>query len=586
MSFWGELKRRNVFKVGVAYIIVGWLILQVASITFPALKLPGWVLTFVMVILIIGLPLALIFTWAFELTADGIKRTEQVPLEESVAHVTGLNHSHLVSELDIKESRKTIAVLPFGDLSKEKDQEYFSDGLSEELINKLSQVKDLQVTARTSSFYFKDKNTDIRTIGETLGVTYLLEGSVRKSENRLRVTAQLIKAVDGYHLFSETYDRELKDIFFIQDEIAKAVTTALSVALGVGEFSRPGMTRNIKAYDEYLCSAANFYKFTPDSMLVAIDQLGKTLDIDPDFGLGWYYLSEGYSYSINLLPPAQTVDFKIKAEDALKRARTIAPDMPELLLNAASKHQENGNWLEAERIYSQIFEERGDSNPDTNLNYGLMLSCVGRSNDALLYLQRAKRLNPMEPGTSFFLAVALFNSKRMDEALVEAKRGQELGGLDVGFLIIEYIVALEKNDRHQAAEIIDNYFDIKGDYPDTAMLRLSEILLMDNRENALSELKELSKSADISPLNRGFLSHVAAKLGDEELAFANLRESIIHSYRYTTLTATWHPMYRGVRQMPVFKTWIREIGLYDYWRTSGKWGDLCRPVDNGAFECD
>lgn len=193
--------------------------------------------------------------------------------------------------IEVKEGPKTIAVLPFVDLSPEKDQEYFSDGLTEELINKLAQMKDLQVTARTSSFYFKGKNVDMRTIGEKLGVAYVLEGSVRKSENQLRITAQLIKAVDGYHLWSETYDCESKDIFTLEDDIVKAVTTVLSITLGVGEFARPGVTHNFEAYDLYLRAYSNILKFTPDSILEAIDLVKHALDIDPDSGLGWLLLS-------------------------------------------------------------------------------------------------------------------------------------------------------------------------------------------------------------------------------------------------------------------------------------------------------
>ncbi len=483
---------------------------------------------------------------------------------------------------DVEGAPKTIAVLPFDNLSPDPEQEYFSDGLSEELINKLSQVKDLQVTARTSSFYFKGKDVDMRTIGEKLGVTYLLEGSVRKSGNQLRVTTQLIKAADNYHLWSETYDRELKDIFAIQDDIAKAVTTALSVTLGVGEFSRPGMTRNMEAYDEYLRAYANYMKNTPDSRLAAIDQFKQALDIDPDYGLSWVRLWQTYNSIIEILPPGQTIDFRARAAEALKRARDIAPDMPELLIATAVEHQRSSKWLEANSIFRQVLDEQGHANSDANNSYGQMLLRVVRNSDALQYLQRAKRLNPLDPTIYFFLSVALFNSKRIDEALVEARRGQTLEGNERAFIIIEFLVALEVNDKSRAASVIAAYYNMEGDYPDATMLRLADLLLMEDTEAALSELKELSKGSDISPVTRMYLAHVASELGDPELAF----ESFPESGSDNVSLAIFHPIHRGIRQLPAFKTYVRDIGLYDYWRESGNWADLCRPVGDDDFVCD
>jgi TolB-like protein/class 3 adenylate cyclase len=483
---------------------------------------------------------------------------------------------------DDREVPKTIAILPFKDLSPEKDQEYFSDGLAEELINKLARVKELQVTARTSSFYFKGKNVDTRTIAETLDVTYLLEGSVRKSGDRLRITAQLINAVDDYHLWSETYDHELKDVFTIQDDIAKAVTTALSVTLGVGEFNRPGMTSNIEAYDEYLRACANILKYTPDSNRTANDQLKKALDIDPGFGLGWQLMSSMYMDAISLLPPKQTVDFETKRAEALKRARDIAPDMPELLIGTAEEYQDKCSWLEAESLFKQVLDEQGHANLDANISYSYMLLRVGRSSDALLYSQRAKRLNPLDVSISINLSFALINSRKIDEAIEEAGRGRKLGGMDTTSVTIEFLLALENNDRPRAAAIIASYYNLEGNYPSATMLRLAELLLMEDKEAALFELEKFSKDPGISPLTRLFLAHVASVLGDAELAFENL----VESEHYELLSAIWHPIHRAIWQLPAFKTYMRDTGIYDYWRTSGEWPDHCRPFGDDDFECD
>ena len=315
MSFFAELKRRNVFKVGIAYAIVAWLLIQIVSIVVPAYKAPAWVMPIFITLISIGFPIALILAWAFELTPDGIKvtategpaqfhtRTTGQRLNYFIIGVLVLTVAFLVVDnyvlkeppaagsktpgtsvvtgtvspaKNVQDKAKpvapanSIAVLPFINMSEDKANEYFADGLAEELLNKLARVKGLQVTGRTSSFYFKGKNEDLRIIGETLGVANLLEGSVRKSGDQIRITAQLINASDGYHLWSESYDRNLKDIFEVQDEIAMAVTTALSITLGAGEFSLPGSTRNVEAYDEGLKAAALWKFFTQDTVKDAI----------------------------------------------------------------------------------------------------------------------------------------------------------------------------------------------------------------------------------------------------------------------------------------------------------------------------
>ena len=297
MGLVSELRRRNVFRVALAYILVAWLILQVADTLAPALRLPDWINSAVAFFLVLGFPLAVFFAWAYELTPDGIKREEGVDRSQSVTHLTGrkldfviigmlvlalgyFSHDKFVLEpgrdaelieatteavterlVETGESEvadKSIAVLAFADMSPEGDQEYFSDGISEELLNVLAKIPGLRVVARTSSFQFKGENRDIVDIGQQLNVAHILEGSVRKSGNKLRITAQLIKADDGFHLWSESYDRELDDIFAVQEEITAAIIDVLKVKLlrepATGETVRPTViqTTNSAAYDAYL----------------------------------------------------------------------------------------------------------------------------------------------------------------------------------------------------------------------------------------------------------------------------------------------------------------------------------------------
>ena len=251
-NFFAELKRRNVYKVAVAYAVVGWLLVQVATQVFPFLEIPNWVVRLVIALVMIGFPIALVIAWAFEATPEGIKRTEDVDLSGQrvpkkhawiyiVVIAAALSATlfllgrytagNKTSASPAAISNKSIAVLPFVNMSADKGDEYLSDGVSEELIAALSKITGLQVKARTSSFAFKGKNEDIQKIGELLHVSHLLEGSVARAGNKLRITAQLIQASDGNHLWSETYERELKDVFAVQDEISRAIVDTLQLKL-------------------------------------------------------------------------------------------------------------------------------------------------------------------------------------------------------------------------------------------------------------------------------------------------------------------------------------------------------------------
>jgi TolB-like protein len=319
MSFFAELKRRNVFRVAAAYIIVGWLIMQAGDTLAPALHLPEWVNSLLAFFLILGFPLAMFFAWAYEMTPEGIKREKDVNRTQSITHVTGqkLNTAiiallvaalgyfvydkfvaqpQMAAETSLAQEEtvtakagngQSIAVLPFVDMSPNNDNEYFSDGLSEELLNILAKIKELRVAGRTSSFAFKDKEEDLRVIGEKLNVDTILEGSVRKDDqrNRVRITAQLINVEDGYHLWSETYDRDLNDIFAIQDEIAHKVAQALRITLlGEDEVRLEQLaSTDINAYDLYLKALQDINEGGFVSLDRAVAGFQQVLTMDPSY---------------------------------------------------------------------------------------------------------------------------------------------------------------------------------------------------------------------------------------------------------------------------------------------------------------
>jgi TolB-like protein len=317
MSLFKELKRRNVFRVGIAYVLMGWVLLQGADFAFDLIGAPNWVIQSLSVVVVIGLPIALFFAWAFEMTPEGIKREHEVDRSQSITPKTGRKLDYaiigllaiattyllldkfvysestvatddaiVVEETVIETDTKSIAVLPFTNMSQDTSNEFFSDGISEEILNSLARVKELKVAGRTSSFAFKGRNEDLRLIGETLGVNHILEGSVRKSGNTVRITAQLVQVSDGFHLWSDTYDRELTDIFAIQDEIADAILNELKATL-IGEEQVASARTDPELYERYLLAKQRIYSRNGAQLENAVQLLDEVLAEDPGFAPAW-----------------------------------------------------------------------------------------------------------------------------------------------------------------------------------------------------------------------------------------------------------------------------------------------------------
>ncbi|MDH3275548.1 MAG: tetratricopeptide repeat protein [Gammaproteobacteria bacterium] len=303
-----EFKRRNVIRVAVAYAVMSWLVLQVADMAVPALHLPEWVNSLIFLLLVLGFVPVLVFAWAFELTPEGIKLQKEVDRDRSITRETGkkLNHITLAAlalvvvfvigerflfppasapvEETLASGEVSIAVLPFTDMSPNRDQDYFSDGISEEILNGLAKLKTMKVAGRTSSFAFKGRNEDLREIGSALGVQHVLEGSVRKDGDQLRITAQLIKVSDGFHLWSETYDRELQDVFAVQDEISAAIVKELRGNL-LGDEVPVSQTHQvgIAVYEKYLAARKKIVTRSNANLLEARAILEEIIAIEPDF---------------------------------------------------------------------------------------------------------------------------------------------------------------------------------------------------------------------------------------------------------------------------------------------------------------
>jgi TolB-like protein/Flp pilus assembly protein TadD len=371
MSFIKELKRRNVFRVAAAYVVVGWLLAEVASLLFGTFEAPAWVMKVFVTVIALGFPLALFFAWAYELTPDGLKREAEIDRTESITSKTGRKLDFFIIAVLIfalayfaydkfvlvgsddaalvqttpeaaggratrsgqaESLNKSIAVLPFVNMSDDAGNEYFSDGISEEILNSLAKVQDLKVAGRTSSFSFKGRNADLRTIGEALGVSHILEGSVRKAGAHVRITAQLIKADDGFHLWSETYDRELTDIFAIQDEIAQAIFDQLKLHLigEQGDIRFTSSRADVSAYDLYLEAKQRIYLRRRAPLEQAAELLERAIAIDSSYapayaqlGVTMMLLSES---EYGTLPAAETAE---RAKSLFEQALSLDPGLAE-----------------------------------------------------------------------------------------------------------------------------------------------------------------------------------------------------------------------------------------------------------------
>jgi TolB-like protein len=437
-SVWGELKRRNVVRVAIAYVIVSWLILQAADVLVPILGLPDWAGRLVFLFLFLGFFLALFFAWAYELTPDGVKREKEVVRSDSVTHVTGrkldfiiigvlaialvffavdkfvlapvtVHDNALVDALSEENVPQSIAVLPFVNMSSDPEQEYFSDGLSEELLNLLAKIPDLKVIARTSSFAFKGKNEDLRIIGEALGARTVLEGSVRKSGDRVRITAQLIDVSDGAHMWSDTYDRTITDVFAVQDEVAAAIIGALQMHVGAAP-TRGQPTDNPEAYALFLKARIALNSF--DAVNAEI-LLREAVTLDPSFAEAHEQLA--YAYWTLAGSQLRAADGQQLMVQSATRALELNPNLALAQALHQAGNQERFDWmLEIEGLELAVQQQPNNSQALEALTFDLIES--GYLGEALRLAERWVELDPLSGAAQARLSDTLFAVGREAEA--------------------------------------------------------------------------------------------------------------------------------------------------------------------------
>jgi TolB-like protein len=531
-SLLAELKRRNVYKVAFAYLILAWLVLQITDIVAPALFLPDWTMSLVTFLGIIGFPFAMLFVWAFELTPEGIKRTEEVHPDESISHETGAWINRLIFgmmtaavvillvdrflltgggtenlesaanpvveqavEATADGKPRSIAVLPFVNMSNDPEQEYFSDGISEELLNSLARIRELRVAARTSSFAFKGKNQDITDIGRQLKVETVLEGSVRKSGKRLRITAQLINVEDGYHLWSDTYDRDLTDIFVIQDEISAAIVGALRVHLTDSEGITSGATvaseQAVEGFQYFLLARHELRKRTQESVERSVKLYDQSLALSPDYApaiagkaLAVYFNSE---VQYGTIPRHEAA---VRAAELANRALRLRDDLPDAHGTLGLIAMDEMRFTEALEHVDRAVE----INPSLGILHswrGVSLGQMGRTNEAKNAGIEAFRLDPMHPVAQNNMIAGYLSMMDLDGA--DAFYAS-LGG-DSEWMVDALMCAVKtyRGDLAGAYGCIESVADRIGQ-AEQALYRVTEF--------KFDWLKELAVPAGLLPMDR------------------------------------------------------------------------------------
>jgi TolB-like protein len=482
------------------------------------------------------------------------------------------------------DSGPSIAVLPFVNMSSDREQEYFSDGLSEELLNELAQVPNLRVIGRTSSFAFKGKNEDLRTIGETLGVNHILEGSVRKSADSLRITAQLINPADGSHLWSGTYDRKLGAVFEIQEDIARTVASALRVSIEATNL-REGGTQNLEAYDAFLRASSG------GELLDAIAHLERAVELDPQFTQAWVQLADDYG-GARLFVPERSAEWMQKGHAAVNRVLALAPQSAAAKMLMAGREIETGNLLAAERLFDSARALPTGATSNLTLFYGLFLLSVGRAQDALPILQAAQQVDPVSEMNQGML---LINYEALGEyTQAEAQYRRALAVLPGNAMIqtTAMLRAMALRDTATLRRLITppDQRPLAGtDEPiDTDQMNRAMVALFDNTPAALAKLRHWSTDPNVpsEPILLAVEAQWAAYFGDPELSLQLLRRVPRVGDRESLMFSLWRPIEKNVRSLPGFKDFVRELGLLDYWRTGGQWGEFCRPIGQSDFQCN
>jgi TolB-like protein/tetratricopeptide (TPR) repeat protein len=620
LSLFEELKRRNVFRVGAAYAVIGWLLIQASDIVFPRLGLPEWTVTLMIVMVGFGLPLALFLAWAYEITPAGIRRevstdtAAPAPAADQTArrldalvivlllvavalHLSDRlrsGESSLPSQASLEDvTEPLVVVLPFENLGR-SDDEYFADGITDEIIQRLVRVEGLRVIARASAMKYKSSGKNLAEIADELGVDYVLDGTVRwahlpDGSSRVRISPQLLRMPGSRPLWAEAFEEPLVNVFEIQATIAERVVDTLGVTVLERDQRaiQAESTANVDAYQYYLEGRYLINNRARLGGVRAVERsvllFERALELAPEFADAWAAKASALTQlnSLTVASPEYDYDSRDLTERtfaAAARALALDSNLAEPYSARAGTYMLQLDWLAAE-LQSRMAIEREPRHADTLVRYGILLVTVGRSREALEVLQTASRLDPVNPVTAHWLADALRNSGRLEESKAEAQRSLDLGMLSSGVGVYAYHLLQQDWDaaeRYLAENMRE--MDISPGFVSPL------IEAVRNPEHIPAAVEILDATAREHPRLMILAPSLLFDLGDPNPMFDAIEVMIERGDGMFAFWRMWEPQFAHLRNHSRFLEIAKRVGFLDYWRQVA-WPDLCQP-ENGGFVCD
>jgi TolB-like protein len=561
-TFLTELRRRGVLKAAAAYAVIGWVALQVLSLLFENFGAPGWVTKVVTTLVILGFPVACLMAWGFDITPEGVRPVPPAPKD---AMPLPASHAAEPAARASESSAASIAVLPFVDMSAEHDQQYLGDGIAEELLNALASIDGLNVAARTSSFSLHGKNATMKEIGDVLHVRNVLEGSVRRSGQKLRVTAQLVDVESGFHLFSQSYDREMQDIFDIQNEIARHIVHALLPKLGLRQDAalvRQG-THDLEAYNLRLMAHQWLGKANPMTLDQPLGQLRQAIALDPEYADAWgdyaYLLAFSTSWAVDAVP------LLMESYRAATVALDHAPDnVPALLVMGSAAMLVHRDPSAAGRYLGRARQAGVDFSLWATMNAIAYEGPLGRYDEALAALGEAEAKDPLAPNLRVPEVSLLLAQGRQAEAVAAADAALRLVPDAPALVVIAIRAHLAAGDVAKARELVDAGSNTSAvRYPGYASMRIATEVATGNRSAAQAMLDTLIEEGVEGRASACFaIGEACVALGEFDRAIEWWTRSV--ERRELWSLSFMPPLYRGhpvVGKDPRFHALLRRMGL-------------------------
>ena len=549
IKLYRELRRRKVIGAAAGYLIVGWLLIEVASTLFPTFNAPDWVLKVFITLMFLGFPVAILLAWAYDLTPDGVSRTADL---DSAADPS--------SQTDVPAA-EGIAVLPFVSMSQDVDDEYLADGIAEEIINALVQIPGLKIAARTSAFSFRGKNTALKEIGTVLGVSRVLEGSLRRVGDQLRVTAQLINVADGYHLWSERYDRQMVDIFSIQDEIAEAIATRIS---GTGpdvssQLDERHFTDNLEAYELYL-KGKHCWARAGEYFVKGIEMVEKARQLDPGFAQAhaWYAIMQVYLVFFGYAKATECVD---RAAQAANRAMECNDKLPESQIALGIVRQYFFfDWAATERHYMKALElVPGDAVAAAWLSV-FLTRFPDRYEDSLNYARQAVRVDPMSADNNLILAWILWNYGRYAESVNVLESIQEMHPLYPGSYAYAGAVRTTEGRADEGVAMYERAPELARNDPMYESFYTYSLGKAGHVEQAREQLDHLLRLREENHFGAGYLCVAHLGLGEKKQALQWAETAVQELDSFFTYAGTL-PVFNDLRDEPRFQKALARMDL-------------------------